>query len=62
MTDSGKWMFLSEGEIPFEPENSSQSYGKGAAPSGIFALLSSMDLLDNSSSAIFPEFYFFHEG
>lgn len=55
-------MFLSEGEIPFEPENSSQSYGKGAAPSGIFALLSSMDLLDNSSSAIFPEFYFFHEG
>lgn len=66
MTDSGKLMFFSfgfffsEGEIPSEPENSGQRYGKQTDPSGIFVFLPSVDFLDNSS-AMFPEFYFFLE-
>lgn len=62
MTDSGKLMFFSKGEIPSEPGNRGQRYGKQTDPSGIFVFLPSVDFLDNSSSAMFPEFYFFLEG
>lgn len=52
--------FFPEGEIPSEPENSGQHYGKQTDPFGIFVFLPSVDFLDNSS-ARFPEFYFFLE-
>jgi hypothetical protein len=62
MADSGKLMFLFEQDVPSEPENSGQSYGKQTEPSGIFVYSLVFISLTTHMPDMFPEFYSFLGG